>query len=102
MRRQAFAAILGGADCTNADETSTNELLSGGCWDFEGRKGCWHMANFDTDALEMRCMSAKADSAFMFLCFATSLAAIACSVLFSRKSDGGPRYTPAHLHTFPV
>ncbi|PLN77168.1 hypothetical protein BDW42DRAFT_188218 [Aspergillus taichungensis] len=64
-RRQAFAAILGGANCFNARETSTNQLLSGGCWDFEGRKGCWHMANFDTDALEMRCMSAKADSIFM-------------------------------------
>lgn len=100
-RRQAFAAILGGADCFNARETSTNQLLSGGCWDFEGRKGCWHMANFDTDALEMRCMSAKADSAFMFLCFATSLAAIACSVFLPRKGDGGPRYTPAHLHAFP-
>lgn len=59
------------------------------------------MANFDTDALEMRCMSAKADSAFMFLCFATSLAAIACSVFLPRKGDGGPRYTPAHLHAFP-
>ncbi|KAJ5198527.1 uncharacterized protein N7498_007644 [Penicillium cinerascens] len=77
-----FAVTLKGVHCGDEWTTFNNVLLNGGCWsDNQGDKGCW----WGKDELHSRCVSAEADTAFMFLGFIACIGALIGSFLSGRR-----------------
>jgi len=69
-----FAVRLGGTRCSSWYTTYHNVLLCGGCdYDALGsRSNCW----YDSDHLKSRCISAIANTVFMFLAFVVCIGAL--------------------------
>ncbi|KAA8644913.1 hypothetical protein EYZ11_005293 [Aspergillus tanneri] len=83
----AFAVILKGTNCEDKYTIWNNQILSGGCVTVKDEQRCYN--NDHPNNLKSRCTSAKADSAFMFIDFAFSLAVIGCSFFLSGRRGVG-------------
>ncbi|KAI9371593.1 marvel domain-containing protein [Aspergillus egyptiacus] len=81
----AYAVLLKDTSCGNYATTWDHRLLSGGCQQRDGTKYC----NFDAHESKSRCVSAKADNAFMFISFVACVAIVGFSVLRRRGGGGG-------------
>ncbi|KAL5041875.1 hypothetical protein BDW71DRAFT_217364 [Aspergillus fruticulosus] len=66
----AYAVLLRHTDCSNAYKaTAGNELLSGGCEGSGDDMRCRYGGHENEAKLKSRCISAKADTAFMLISF---------------------------------
>ncbi|KAJ5179336.1 hypothetical protein N7492_002546 [Penicillium capsulatum] len=79
-----IAIAIKGTDCNSKYDLFHNNLLNTGCSKAELGKDNWTICGTDESHMHSRCISARADSAFMFLAFLACLAAIVASFLSGR------------------
>ncbi|KAJ0423211.1 marvel domain-containing protein [Aspergillus carlsbadensis] len=84
----AYAVLLRNATCSDILTIYDNSLLSGGCKEADGQRHCWAT----TSKIKSRCVSAKADSAFMFITFVTCLAVVAYGFFGRGRGAKGVSY----------
>ncbi|KAL4745424.1 hypothetical protein BDW72DRAFT_58736 [Aspergillus terricola var. indicus] len=90
----AYAVLLRHADCSNvyySEATWRNELLSGGCMKIGDSIGCQYGGRENEGKLKSRCISAKADTAFMFISFVACVGIVGYS-FFARGKGKGVSY----------
>lgn len=88
---QAYAVLLRDITCGDNHSTFENPLINGGCIKAENDEwGCVYV-DYNEGELKSRCISAKADTAFMFISFVTCLGVVAYT-FFARKRSGGVSY----------
>ncbi|KAL4812443.1 marvel domain-containing protein [Aspergillus spinulosporus] len=90
----AYAVLLRHTDCSNAyysEATWRNELLSGGCVEIGDGIGCRFGGRENEGKLKSRCISAKADTAFMFISFVACVGIVGFS-FFARGRGKGVSY----------
>lgn len=81
---QVYAVGLRGTNCGDWLTLAMNKLLDGGCvTDNHGQTGCYW--EYDNSKLHSRCVSAQADTAFMFLGFIACVGALIASFLSGRR-----------------
>ncbi|KAJ5726833.1 hypothetical protein N7493_005860 [Penicillium malachiteum] len=81
-----YAVALKGVNCSKPDEHAwDNVLISGGCKKYKGDKYCYTYGMHGSSGVKSHCISAEADTAFMFLGFLACLAALVVGFL-SRRS----------------
>ncbi|KAL3492153.1 marvel domain-containing protein [Aspergillus germanicus] len=88
----AFAVLLRDAPCSNPDVIEHNSLLNGGCTKYDGDLYCRYTSQARTGKLKSRCVSAKADSAFMFITFVTCIGIVAYSFFVRGRGAKGVSY----------
>ncbi|KAL4783554.1 marvel domain-containing protein [Aspergillus varians] len=86
----AYAVLLRNATCGDWLSTWSNVLLSGGCGDILRTQVCRYAT--DESKLKSRCVSARADSAFMFISFVTCLGIVAYTFFMRGREKGGVNY----------
>ncbi|KAL4733461.1 marvel domain-containing protein [Aspergillus similis] len=89
----AYAVLLRHTDCSNAyfsEATWRNELLSGGCVDGDSIR-CQYGGRENEGKLKSRYISAKADTAFMFISFVACVGIVGYS-FFARGRGKGVSY----------
>jgi hypothetical protein len=87
---EAYAILLRNTSC-NLSSAWENSLTNGGCVkDEDDVWGCGYGYR-NEDKLKSRCISAKADTAFMLISFVTCLGVVAYT-FFARKRSGGVSY----------
>ncbi|KAL2803255.1 marvel domain-containing protein [Aspergillus granulosus] len=84
----AYAVLLRDVSCSNWATAWENTLLSGGCTKFDGEELCY----YGPDKLKSRCVSAKADTAFMFISFVTCLGIVGYSFLVKGRGSKAVSY----------
>ncbi|KAL4756965.1 MARVEL domain-containing protein [Aspergillus foveolatus] len=90
----AYAVLLRHTDCSNvyySEATWRNELLSGGCVTVGNGIGCRYGGREEEGKLKSRCVSAKADTAFMFISFVACVGIVGYS-FFARGKGKGVSY----------
>lgn len=81
---QVYAIGLHGTNCDDWLTLAMNKLLDGGCVTVNnGDTSCWWA--LDNSKLHSRCVSAQADTAFMFLGFIACVGALIASFLSGRR-----------------
>ncbi|KAL4804631.1 marvel domain-containing protein [Aspergillus unguis] len=87
-----YAVMLRKADCGDADDydTATNKLISGGCKGITD-DGRWVACHYSGDKLKSRCISARADTAFMFISFVACVAIVGWGFVM-RRGRGNVSY----------
>ncbi|CEL03841.1 hypothetical protein ASPCAL04981 [Aspergillus calidoustus] len=88
----AFAVLLRDAPCSNPSVIEHNSLLNGGCMKHDGDLYCRYTARSGTGKLKSRCVSAKADSAFMFITCVTCIGIVAYSFFVRGRGAKGVSY----------
>ncbi|KAL2832192.1 marvel domain-containing protein [Aspergillus pseudoustus] len=88
----AFAVLLRDANCSRAYTAERNSLLNGGCFKEDGDSYCRYTSTSDSGKLKSRCVSAKADTAFMFISFVTCLAIVGYSFFMRGRGAKGVSY----------
>ncbi|KAJ6023877.1 hypothetical protein N7540_004674 [Penicillium herquei] len=81
-----YAVALKGVNCSKPEEYAwDNVLVSGGCEKYKGDKYCYTLTVHGKSAVKSHCISAEADTAFMFLGFLACLAALVVGFLTRRS-----------------
>ncbi|KAL3443150.1 marvel domain-containing protein [Aspergillus insuetus] len=84
----AYAVLLRDADCSKLETIWDHRLLSSGCQPIDGHKYCWTTPS----KVKSRCISAKADNAFMFITFVTCIGIVAYGFFVRGRGAKGVSY----------
>ncbi|KAL3458731.1 marvel domain-containing protein [Aspergillus heterothallicus] len=84
----AYAVLLRDVSCSDWTTALENALLSGGCTKFDGDDFCY----YGPSKLKSRCVSARADTAFMFISFVTCLGIVGYSFFMRGRGAKGVTY----------
>ncbi|KAL4914617.1 marvel domain-containing protein [Aspergillus aurantiobrunneus] len=84
----AYAVLIRNVSCSDVDDIMRSSLLTSDCGDV----GDWRICLTTEDKLKSRCVSSKADSAFMFISFVTCLGVVGYSLFMRGRRSGNVSY----------
>ncbi|KAL3472593.1 membrane-associating domain-containing protein [Aspergillus californicus] len=84
----AYAVLLRNTNCSDEVTIWDNDIISGGCGDL----GEYTICRYSDKKLKSRCVSAKADTAFMFISFVACVGVVGYSFFVRRGVAKGVNY----------